>query len=266
MAGFLDAVQFLPASGGLGDFAVSTAVQGYMKPVDAGAVNGTVYRYRAESADQSQWEIGFGVYSTTTQARTTILFSSNSNAKVNFTSPPIVGYTLTAEDLTALIAATVDLGGVTDTTLSRAAAGQIAVEGDNLMRASADSASQADQESATLTTEFVSPARQHFHPSAPKSWGFTTGAGTPVLNAVSYNVTSITDSAVGDLTVTIGNDFSSANFTGIAVCTSTAVVTGQRTTTIFTKAAGSVHIGASDNSNAAGDPGVGYNWCFWGDL
>src|SRR5688572_30161328 len=35
-------------------------------------------------------------------------------------------------------------------------------------------AAQADQETATSTTTFVSPARQHFHPSAAKCWAYVT--------------------------------------------------------------------------------------------
>lgn len=109
MAGFLDAVRFLPVSAGLVDFVVSQAITGYQTPASAGAVNGTVYRYRAENADLSQWEIGFGAYTTgtTTLARTTILYSSNGGAAVNFTVPPNVGIVLTAEDMRDIIATTV---------------------------------------------------------------------------------------------------------------------------------------------------------------
>lgn len=72
-------------------------------------------------------------------------------------------------------------------------------------------ATQANQETGTSNTTVVSPSVQQFHPSAAKMWGYVTGGGTPVLSA-NYNITSITDTATGRLTVTIGTDFSSANW------------------------------------------------------
>jgi hypothetical protein len=91
--GFLDVCKFQPVSGGLGDWVFATALQGYQSPTDANAVNGDEYRYRAESADLTQWEIGTGLYDsgTGTFARTTILFSSTGGAKVNFSAVPMDG-------------------------------------------------------------------------------------------------------------------------------------------------------------------------------
>ena len=49
-------------------------------------------------------------------------------------------------------------------------------------------ATQADQETATSIATFVTPGRQHYHPSAPKSWGyFTVTSGTVALQT-KYNV------------------------------------------------------------------------------
>lgn len=98
--GFLDAVGFNPASGGTGDFVVSAAATGFQTPASAGAVNGTVYSYRAQSADLSQWEIGYGSYTTgtTTLARTTVTASST-GSKVSFTSAPTVFITDSSADL-----------------------------------------------------------------------------------------------------------------------------------------------------------------------
>lgn len=73
-------------------------------------------------------------------------------------------------------------------------------------------ATQAEQEAGTSSTVVVTPANQQNHPSAAKWWGYATvSAGTPTLQ-VSYNVTSITDTALGSLTWTIATDFSSANW------------------------------------------------------
>jgi hypothetical protein len=102
MVGFLDVCKFTAVSSGTGDFVVSAAVTGYQTPAGAGAVNGTVYRYRAESADLTQWEVGYGAYTSsgTSLARTTVLFnSSGTQAKISFSVAPQVGVVLLAEDV-----------------------------------------------------------------------------------------------------------------------------------------------------------------------
>lgn len=107
MASFLDVCRFTPVSSGTGSFVVSSAVQGYQTPAGANAVNGKTYRYRAESADLSQWEVGFGVYtvSTTTLTRATILFnSSGGTTAISFTAAPQVAVVALAEDLSAMVA------------------------------------------------------------------------------------------------------------------------------------------------------------------
>lgn len=74
-------------------------------------------------------------------------------------------------------------------------------------------ATQATMETATSVIDHVVPANQQHHPGHPKVWmKATVSGGVPSL-AASYNVTSITDSGVGLLTVTIGTDFSSASWT-----------------------------------------------------
>ncbi len=110
MARFANSVLFSPASGGVTDFIVSAAVQGYMTPALAGAVTG-VYKYRAESADLSQWEIGEGTYTsgTTTLTRTTVLYNSagtgtatgqsGAGSKINFSTPPKVGIVQAVQDM-----------------------------------------------------------------------------------------------------------------------------------------------------------------------
>jgi len=73
-------------------------------------------------------------------------------------------------------------------------------------------ANQSAMESASATEQAVSPGVQQYHPGHPKFWAYVTvSAGTPTLQT-SYNVTSITDTATGQLTVTIATDFSSANW------------------------------------------------------
>lgn len=73
-------------------------------------------------------------------------------------------------------------------------------------------ATQANQETATSTTTFVSPGRQQYHPSAAKAWIKCDSAGAI---SVSYNVASIADTGVGIVTVTLTTAFSSANYSVI---------------------------------------------------
>lgn len=73
-------------------------------------------------------------------------------------------------------------------------------------------ATQAEMETGTATNRVVAPGVQHYHPGNAKAWAkcIVTG-GVPALT-VSYNCTSVTDTGPGLLTVTINNDFSSANW------------------------------------------------------
>jgi hypothetical protein len=71
---------------------------------------------------------------------------------------------------------------------------------------------QSEMETATAVDAIVSPGRQHFHPSAAKFWCQASISGTAIT---SYNVTSVTDTAVGKVTVNIATDFSSADFCAV---------------------------------------------------
>jgi hypothetical protein len=123
---FLNVCKFTAASGGTGSFVVSAAITGYQLPTNAGASNATVYRYRAETRDLSEWEVGYGTYTTSTTTLTrTVLYSSNSNSAVSFTRAPQVSMgVFLAEDtdlqpidatLTALAALDSTAGFVTQT-------------------------------------------------------------------------------------------------------------------------------------------------------
>lgn len=98
---FLNVCRFTATSSGTGDFVVASAVTGYQTPASASAVSGTIYSYRAESADLSEWEIGEGAYTsgTTTLARTTVHASTNAGAKVNFSAAPQVAIVALAGDI-----------------------------------------------------------------------------------------------------------------------------------------------------------------------
>src|SRR5215831_2552937 len=92
---FFNRVQFNATSSGLVDFVVASGQTGFRTPAGASIPNGTVVSYTAvnpNSANPSEWETGQGAYNsgTVTVPRTTIRESSNSNAKVNFSSAPVV--------------------------------------------------------------------------------------------------------------------------------------------------------------------------------
>ena len=97
----VNAVQYTPTLGGTGDFIVSAAVTGFRTPSAAGMVNGFIYSYRAESADLTQWEIGYGTWDSVNNklVRTTVIANSaGGTSAINFTNPPFVGISLlTAE-------------------------------------------------------------------------------------------------------------------------------------------------------------------------
>lgn len=70
-------------------------------------------------------------------------------------------------------------------------------------------ASQAEMEAGTSVTVAVTPGRLKFHPGVNKFWGLFTIAGATTAG---YNVDAPTDNGVGDITVNITTDFSSASW------------------------------------------------------
>lgn len=91
--------RFKPAAGGLTDFVYSASVAGYDVPATA-AVDGTTYYWRAESDDQSQWELFQGKWTlgTLTASRTTTIRSSSGTSPVNFSTVPTIGIVHAAAD------------------------------------------------------------------------------------------------------------------------------------------------------------------------
>lgn len=100
MASLALGVRFNPAAGGTTDFVYASTVTGYRVATSV-LVNSKVYRYRAESADLSQWEYGTAIWSsaTSTLSRNTITDSSNAGAKVNFSVAPQVAITIDVPDV-----------------------------------------------------------------------------------------------------------------------------------------------------------------------
>jgi hypothetical protein len=119
-------------------------------------------------------------------------------------------------------------------------------------------ATQAETETATDTTRPAAVGTMHHHPGVAKFWAFVTvSGGTPTLQT-SYNVTSITDTATGQLTVTIGTDFSSANWASF-ISKDGSDGSGEMYAT--SKAAGSVILNNSTNGVGLDDPAA---WSVFG--
>jgi hypothetical protein len=94
---------------------------------------------------------------------------------------------------------------------------------------------------------------------AAKCWAYVTvSGGTPTLQA-SNNITSITDTDVGELTITIATDFSSVNWVSLATSNL------QHTLSSFSsKTAGSANIQTfDDHINTPADPAA-YNFAGFG--
>lgn len=100
-------------------------------------------------------------------------------------------------------------------------------------------ATQVQMEAASSTTTAVSPGLLQNHPGACKMWAaISVSGGTPALDA-SYNVTSITDTSAGNVTITIETDFSSSAYCAIANSVS-AAGTGNLATVRTGQTAGSL--------------------------
>ncbi len=119
-------------------------------------------------------------------------------------------------------------------------------------------ATQAEMETGSSTTTAVSPGRTQFHPGVAKMWAYiSVSGGTPSLDA-SYNVTSITDTSAGNVTVTIATDFSSANYCAVAQAVTAggaahmaSVKTGQAAGSLVVRTALSSTGADTDNINLA---------------
>lgn len=192
----------------------------------AGVANGDTFKYRISHDVNNEWEVGTGTMVTSTTFNRSVLFSSNANALVNFSAGnKTVEMVVDAADLNAMEAV------ASDTTV-----GDIEI------------AVQAEMEAGTDTTRAVTPGRQHFHPSAAKCWCISANSTTILA---SYNMTSITDTGVGDLTFTIGTDFSSTNW--VPVCTQRHPVPSSTVCTYTmnaAKAAGTVDLDTFDIEKA----------------
>lgn len=256
---YANAVKYIAASSGTGDFVVSAAALGFQTPAAAGVPNGFAGSYRAESADLSQWEIGTTVLTisggtTYTFTRVVTANSLGTTAKINFTAAPAVGLTASAEDLanaSLLLTGTVGTARLGSGTANSGTF----LRGDSTWAAVTIpvEATQAEMEAATNTIAFVSPRSFKWSPFAAKAWckwGVTT-----TIDA-SVGVSSITDNGVGDWTVNWSTAFSSANYVATHICEGTSTIAGSGANTngairFGGQASGSLRVVAMDPAAAA---------------
>lgn len=131
-------------------------------------------------------------------------------------------------------------------------------------------ASQSEMETATADDKYVTPLSANWHPGSTKCWGKANGAGTSLV--VNWNTSGISDTATGRLGVTIGTDFSSANYSIVAslersVTALTATGVEDHAIRNASPAAGSFEIESYDQTAilfAAQDP-ANYFWACHGD-
>jgi hypothetical protein len=124
--------------------------------------------------------------------------------------------------------------------------------------------SQAEMETGTATTSAVTPGRMQYHAGVAKMWAFiTVSGGTPTLEA-SHNVTSITDTSAGNVTVTIATDFSTANYCAIAQAV-TGAGTAHMASVKTGQAAGSLVVRTSLSSTGADTDNINLSVVAFGD-
>ena len=125
-------------------------------------------------------------------------------------------------------------------------------------------ATQAEAEAATSDAVTLTPNSAKWYPGIVKAVvKATVAAGVPTLvTPPAFNITSITDTATGRLTVTIATDFSSANWCCIPAI---QAVNSPPTTTVDamacvvsagTQAAGSVVLDSINDVSGLTDPAV----------
>lgn len=137
-----------------------------------------------------------------------------------------------------------------------------------LLSVSLGYANQTVMEALSDFAAYVNPVNMHHHPGHPKCWGEFNGNSTTIL--ASYNITSIADTATGIMTVTIANDFSSANWACV-VSRAEDDITLVYSSTYNAKTAGVVALNSAVEAGSGSDPSSSSgnaSWSFagFGDL
>lgn len=178
-------------------------------PTRVGAVNVDTTNDRAyisiDTSSSADWQKTVSAATTDTFTNKTFNCDSTGNVLTNVGSSEVKSEMITGQS--SVTAATGDLVLIADVS-----------DGNNLKQVTAQSvadltlaATQAQQETASSTSVYVSPGRQHFHPSSAKVWIRFNGQGVIAITE-SYNVTSITDVGTGSWTVTYSITMSGSTY------------------------------------------------------
>lgn len=119
-------------------------------------------------------------------------------------------------------------------------------------------ASQAQMEAASSNAVYATPANTNWHPGVAKAWIKAAGDGSAI--SASHNITSVTDTGAGILTVTIATDFSSDAYAlvhGVSANTTTL-----RFVKAASQAAGSFNLECHDQAGTPTDPTAYFAACF----
>jgi hypothetical protein len=182
----------------------------YLSFASAGVTDGQTVSYLILDSNGA-WELGTGTYAASGTTLSRSLTISSTGSLLNLSGVAQVFIAARKEDLlsasdtqSANQVFAGPTGGGAATPAFRAL-----VTADMPSGVPTAAATQAEQESASSTTVYVTPGRQQFHPSACKFW--VKWPESTTIDA-SYNTSSITNNGAGDWTVNVNVDFSSANW------------------------------------------------------
>ena len=111
-------------------------------------------------------------------------------------------------------------------------------------------ATQAEMETGTALTSFVTPGRTQYHPGVAKSWvSYDYSTGTPTVMG-SYNISSLGDDGTGHIQVNYDTDLSAAHGATVGLIQAGA---GGYSMAGSSQAVGSVDVWVSDDNHTLGD-------------
>jgi hypothetical protein len=134
-----------------------------------------------------------------------------------------------------------------------------------------NAATQAEMEAGTATNKYVTPQGVNWHPGVAKAWAKHTVTGAVPQMTVTWNVTSVTDSATCRVSPVIATDFSSANYAVMANAEAATTTYSATTTSLIcvirnaTLAAGGFTLDLLEcDIGQATDP-ASWHWVAFGD-
>jgi hypothetical protein len=152
----------------------------------------------------------FGKASVWTSSPTTV-YLDNTGLKIKDTNASHGLIIAPGSDLTADRTLTVTTGD-SDRTLTMTGDATISGTTSGTNTGDVSAATQAEQETGSSTSVYVSPGRQHYHQSAAKVWGVVGwSGGTPSLS-VDYGCSTLVDDGTGVVTVNFDTSFSSTDY------------------------------------------------------